>query len=64
MTKCNNPEEWQQLINDCETRESLLSDWEATFIDSISYQLAKGSGLTEKQEEALSRIWEKATSNG
>ena len=53
--------EHQQLIDDCEKRESKLSDWERTFIDSISSQLAKGRGLTDKQAERLEQIWEKVT---
>jgi hypothetical protein len=47
------------MIEDCEKRESKLSNWEASFIDSIVMQLSKGSSLSEKQEETLCNIWEK-----
>ena len=50
-----------QMIEDCEQRQSKLSEWEQNFIDSISHQLGCGHNLTEKQVETLGRIWEKAT---
>jgi len=56
-----NTEEIQTLIKDCENRESRLSDWERSFIDSISHQIAGGSGLTTKQEQTLNDIWDKVT---
>ncbi len=51
-----------QMIDDCEKRESKLSDWQATFIDSLSTQLDKGKSLSEKQATILERIWDKVTS--
>ncbi len=56
--------ESEQMLADCETREGRLSDWERGFVDSIQRQLASGRTLTEKQEEQLELIWEKATANG
>ncbi len=56
--------ETEQLIQDCEARESQLNDWEANFIDSISKSVEKGFGLTRNQSECLSRIWERITENG
>ena len=53
-----------QMISDCEARESRLTEWEAGFIDSLSKQLDRGRSLTEKQDETLNRIWDKATENG
>lgn len=53
-----------QLIEDCEARESRLSDWDRTFIDSIKRQLAAGRTLTTKQADKLSEIWERATARG
>ncbi len=53
-----------QMIDDCETRESRLSEWEAEFIDSLRHQLANGRNLTERQVEKLESIWEKATKHG
>lgn len=54
-------EDPQQLIEDCIARESRLSDWEKSFIDSIGNQLAAGRSLSAKQLEALEKIWEKVT---
>lgn len=53
-----------QLIEDCEARESRLSDWDRSFIDSIKHQLAAGRALTEKQAAKLDDIWERATARG
>ena len=50
-----------QMIEDCENRQHKLSEWEQSFIDSISHQLSKGRVLTEKQIETLWRIWDKVT---
>jgi hypothetical protein len=54
-------EEHAQMVDDCETRESKLTDWERSFIDSLSKQLADGRRLTEKQAERLEEIWERVT---
>lgn len=56
--------EHQQLVADCEARESRLTEWEAGFIDSLRRQLERGAGLTARQDETLNRIWEKATGRG
>jgi len=56
--------EYLQLIEDCETRESRLSNWERTFIDSIKSQIERGKSLTRPQTETLDAIWEKATARG
>jgi len=56
--------EQAQMIEDCELRESRLSDWEANFIDSISRQLAEGRNLTLNQSNTLDEIWERATAKG
>lgn len=53
--------EHAQMIEDCEKRESNLSDWERSFIDSISMQMSRGGSLTDKQAETLDRIWERIT---
>ena len=53
-------DEHQQMVTDCENRESkLTTDWERSFIDSISRQLADGHRLSEKQAERLDAIWER-----
>ena len=57
-------DEHLQLIDDCEKRESHLSDWERGFVDSIARRIQNGGMLTVKQEETLNAIWERATKNG
>lgn len=54
-------DEHQQMVSDCENRESKLTDWERTFIDSLSDQIANGRRLSEKQAERLDEIWERVT---
>jgi hypothetical protein len=54
-------DEHATMVEDCEHRESKLSDWERTFIDSIKQQLAGGRPLTVKQAETLDEIWERVT---
>jgi len=52
-------EEYLDLIKDCENRESLLSDWERTFTDSLKDQVIDGGRPSPKQVEILDLIWEK-----
>ena len=54
-------DEYACMLNDCEKRESKLSDWEIGFIDSISMQIAAGRIPTAKQIEKLEAIWERVT---
>ncbi len=54
-------DEHATMVADCEARESKLSDWERSFIDSIARQLAAGRALTDKQAERLDEIWDKVT---
>lgn len=54
----------EQLIEDCENRESRLTDWERGFIDSIRQQIAAGRRLTNKQRERLDEVWERVTAKG
>lgn len=54
-------DEHQQMVQDCENRESKLTDWERGFIDSISKQLTEGRRLSEKQAARLDEIWERIT---
>ena len=49
------------MVEDCEKRESKLSDWERGFIDSIKNQLQAGHALTARQAETLDAIWERVT---
>lgn len=57
-------DEQLQQIEDCENRESRLTDWDRSFLDSIKRQLEGGGSLTEKQSDKLDEIWERATSRG
>ena len=54
-------DEHKQMVADCEARESKLTDWERTFVDSISAALDKGRALTAAQAETLDKIWERVT---
>lgn len=54
-------EEHWQMVQDCETRESKLSEWERSFIDSVGKQLADDKTLSPKQIETLDKIWERVT---
>lgn len=56
--------EYLTLIDDCEARESRLTEWDASFIDSIKAQLHRGRPLSAKQTETLDAIWERATAKG
>lgn len=49
------------LLEDCEKRESRLSEWERGFIDSLQKLRADGKSLSEKQYARLSEIWERIT---
>lgn len=52
------------MVEDCEQRESRLSDWERKFIDDMRTRLEAGHSLTVGQEDMLDSIWEKCTANG
>ena len=54
-------DEHRTMVEDCEKRESRLSDWERGFIDSISDSLSEGRTLTPRQAETLDAIWERVT---
>ena len=54
-------DEHVKMIEDCEKRESKLSEWEQSFIDSLSTQIGRGRSLSNKQVETLARIWERVT---
>lgn len=49
------------MIDDCEKRESKLSDWERSFVASVLAQLEKGKSLSERQASTLDKIWERVT---
>lgn len=49
------------LIEDCENRQSRLTDWERRFIDSLSNQIAAGRPASRKQQAVLDELWERVT---
>lgn len=57
----NTHDEHLTMVEDCENRESKLTDWERSFIDSISRQMADGRALSDKQAARLDVIWERVT---
>lgn len=57
-------DEYTTMIDDCEKRESRLTEWERTFLDSIKAKLDIGHMLTERQRETLDAIWERVTAKG
>ncbi len=64
MAQAGWADEYLQLVDDCEERESKLSDWERGFVESIRSRLEQGITLTPKQTETLSNVWERATARG
>jgi hypothetical protein len=56
--------EYLQLIEDCEKRESRLTDWERGFIDSLRRQIEAGQRPTRRQIQSLDEAWERATKKG
>jgi hypothetical protein len=57
-------DEYLTMIDDCEKRESRLTEWETGFIDSIRNRLERELPLSAKQTETLDKIWERATARG
>lgn len=56
-----NPDDIDQLIEDCERRSDKLTDWEAQFVDSIRRQFDERGSLSPKQIEKLEEVWERIT---
>ena len=54
----------RQLIVDCEQRARCLTEWEGELIHNLRLRLEHGLTLTEKQESALERTWERVTADG
>lgn len=57
-------DEYMTLVDDCEQRESRLTEWEAGFVDSIKKRLEAAIPLSTKQVETLDKIWERVTAKG
>ncbi len=57
-------DEYITMIDDCESRESRLTEWEVGFCDSLRKQIEAGKMPTPKQIESLNKVWERATARG
>ena len=57
-------DEYMTLVEDCEKRESRLTEWEAGFVDSLRSQIEQGRRPSTKQIETLDNCWERATARG
>lgn len=54
-------DEYFTMLDDCEKRESRLTDWERGFVDSLRNQLERDRRPSAKQIETLDNIWDRAT---
>jgi hypothetical protein len=61
MTSASDADDHEDMVTDCEDRESKLTEWEVNFIASLRERLDAGNKLTERQAEVLDRIWERIT---
>lgn len=52
------------MVEDCEARESRMTDWERGFIDSLKTRLCAGGPLSEEQARKLDEVWERVCSKG
>ena len=57
-------DEYFTMLDDCEKRESRLTDWERGFVESLRDQLGRDRRPSAKQVETLDNIWERATKRG
>jgi hypothetical protein len=57
-------EEYLKMIDDCEDRESRLTEWEIGFLESVRTRVEAALPLSSKQTEVLDRIWNHATARG
>ena len=64
MKKATWQEEYIQMIDDCEDRESKLSEWDINFLESIRNRVEEGISPTGRQIRVLENIWEKSTKDG
>jgi hypothetical protein len=47
----------EEMIAECEGRESSLTDWERTFVDSLKARVEGGYALSDGQQDRLEGIW-------
>lgn len=60
-TEASGPADWLAMVEDCENRESKLTEWERGFVDDMKHILGKGGGLNVSQASKLDEIWERVT---
>jgi hypothetical protein len=51
------PETWKYFIDECAANTEKLTDWETSFIESVSDQFERTQSLSPKQKEILERIY-------
>ena len=56
----SNQDEVAQMLDDLERRSEKLTDWETTFVDSVTEQMVRRP-LSVKQIETVEKIWERVT---
>ena len=56
--------EYITMLDDCEARESRLTEWEVGFVDRLRKQIEAGRRPSAKQVETLDATWERATAKG
>jgi flagellar motor component MotA len=54
-------EEQEFIVTDCLKRKDTLTAWELGFCKSIKDYLDKNVALTRKQDEILTKIWNRVT---
>lgn len=57
-------DEHEQMVADCEARESRLGEWESEFIQSLRERIDAGRSLTPAQADKLESVWHRATRKG
>jgi len=57
-------DEYFTMLDDCEKRESRLTDWERGFVYSLRSHLELDRRPSAGQVDILNKIWERATENG
>jgi hypothetical protein len=52
------------MLDDCESRDDNMNDWESGFCESIRAQLDNGRSLSSRQIEMLEKILDRLTERG
>lgn len=54
-------DELETMLDDIQSRESKLNDWETSFIESVGERITDDKPLSEAQEQKFCDIWDKVT---